>query len=426
MPRLGMTMQEGTIVDWSISIGGHVAKGEILLVIETEKSETEIEATVSGTLRHSYVEPGDILPCGALLAALTDTADEPFDAEAFAEAYRPPPGSEAAEARTPEAPEPTAADSPSVGTVTRKPVAPAARALARRLGLDPERIPGTGPNGRVTRSDVEAFAATRERLVPVEPGVGLEVLREGSGPAVVLLPGFGTDISSFAMLTPGLIRDFEVIGVNPRGVSGSDAPELDVYEVGRAAEDVASVLERPSHIVGASLGAAVALELALRHADLVASLVLITPFIEARPRLLAFAEAWSRLASEASEETIASALAPWLFGDTLLGDEKARARTLRGLAQTIRQAPAATLARTAAGLARWSGSRTDDLASIATPTLVLAGAGDLLAPDAAEVAASIPGARLEVLEGAGHALAIDAADQVTRLLRAHLEAASGR
>jgi len=47
MPRLGMTMQEGTIVEWPVSVGGSVAKGELLLIIETEKAETEIEATTS-------------------------------------------------------------------------------------------------------------------------------------------------------------------------------------------------------------------------------------------------------------------------------------------------------------------------------------------------------------------------------------------
>jgi pyruvate dehydrogenase E2 component (dihydrolipoamide acetyltransferase) len=425
MPRLGMTMQEGTVVDWPIAVGESVAKGEILLIIETEKAETEIEATVSGTLRHVFAEPGETLPCGALLAALTDTADEPFDAEAFAAAYVPPPGSEVEEPDAPGIPEPKIAPASAGTSGARKPIAPAARALAKKLGLDPARVPGTGPNGRVTRSDVEAFAATRDRLVPVEPGVALEVLREGSGPPVVLLPGFGTDISSFALQTSALAGDYAVVGVNPRGVSGSDAPELDVYEVGRAAEDVANVLEGPAHIVGASLGAAVALELALRHPDRVSSLVLLTPFVEARPRLLAFAESWARLAAEAAPETIASVLAPWLFGDALLGDEKARGRTLRGLAQTVRQVPAATLARTAAGLAAWSGSRSDDLANIAAPTLVLAGGDDLLTPDAADLAVSIPGARLELLEGAGHALAIDADVEVNRLLRAHLDGVSG-
>jgi len=417
-----MTMQEGTVVDWPLAVGAQVTKGELLLVIETEKAETEIEATASGTLRHVYAEPGETLPCGALLAALTDTADEPFDPEAFAAAYTPPPGSEPEEAAAEESAPASTAPAAAGGAAKRKPVAPAARALAKQLGLDSEAIPGTGPGGRVTRADVEAFAAARERGVTVEPGVSLEVLREGSGPPVVLLPGFGTDVSSFAPQTPGLAADFSVIGVNPRGVGGSDAPELEAYEVARAADDVASLLEAPSHIVGASLGAAVALELALRHPGRVASLALLTPFVEARPRLRAFAEGWAQMAAEASPQTMARALAPWLFGDALLGDEKARERTLRGLAQMLRQVPAATLARTAAGLASWSGSRTGDLAGVTAPTLILAGGADLLTPDAADLAAAIPGAKLKVLEGAGHALAIDAADEVGRLLRAHLEA----
>lgn len=55
MPRLGMTMEEGTVVEWPIELGGSVQRGEIVLIIETEKAETEIEATFDGVLRHVYV-----------------------------------------------------------------------------------------------------------------------------------------------------------------------------------------------------------------------------------------------------------------------------------------------------------------------------------------------------------------------------------
>ena len=79
MPRLGMTMEEGTIVDWPLSVGARVRKGDIVLVIETEKAETEIEATEEGILRHLFAEAGETLPCGALLGVLTETAEEPFD-----------------------------------------------------------------------------------------------------------------------------------------------------------------------------------------------------------------------------------------------------------------------------------------------------------------------------------------------------------
>ena len=422
MPRLGMTMEEGTVVEWPIPIGSRVEKGQTLLVIETEKAESEIEATLSGTLRHVYGEPGQTLPCGALLAVLTDAADEDFDVEAFAAAHAPSEASPA-EAETSDAPRaPVVA---SAGAGERRPVAPAARVLAKKLGLDPHGIAGSGPGGRVTKQDIERFAADRENLVSVEAGVALEVLREGAGEPVVLLPGFGTDVSSFALQIPALVDDFEVLGVNPRGVGASDAPVLEVYTVGRAAEDVAAVLEGPAHVVGASLGAAVALELALAYPDRVRSLSLITPFLEVRPRLAAFADAWKRLAAEASPGTLAAFLAPWLFGEQLLADEKARARTLRGLSQSVKRVPAITLERAAAGLVAWSASRGAELGAIEAPALVLLAGDDLLTPDGADVAAALPNAKCEVIEGSGHALAIDGAEAVNRLLRSHLASERG-
>ena len=50
MPRLGMSMEEGRVVEWRVPVGGQIAKGEILLVIESEKSEVEIESIASGSV----------------------------------------------------------------------------------------------------------------------------------------------------------------------------------------------------------------------------------------------------------------------------------------------------------------------------------------------------------------------------------------
>lgn len=422
MPRLGMTMEEGTVLEWPHAVGAQVEKGAVLLVIETEKAETEIEAVVSGTLRHVYAEPGTTLPCGALLAALTENPEDAFDADAFSVAYTPPDGARPAAPPLPTAPSASQATEAVADAPGRRPVAPAARALARKLALDLERVAGTGPTGRVTRRDVEAFAAARERLVSVADGVGLEVLREGKGDPLVLLPGFGSDLSSFALLAP-LVRDrFETIGIHPRGVGNSDGPDADLYPLEQAAADAAVLLSGPSHLVGASLGAAVALEVALRTPERVRSLTLITPFVEVSARLAAFTKSWCELAVELSPERVASFLAPWLFGETLLGDAAARSRTLRGLARAVPRVPPATLERSAAGMLAWSGSRTGELARISVPTLVLGAGDDLLTPGAEHIAAAIPGAALEVFPGCGHALAIEAAEGVARALRAHLSA----
>src|SRR5512147_2741007 len=98
MPQLGMSMQEGRVVAWPIALGERVLRGQIVLVIESEKAEVEIEATASGFLRHLYVAVDETVPCGTLLGVITETPDEPFDAGAFCAAHGRP---EATPARAP-------------------------------------------------------------------------------------------------------------------------------------------------------------------------------------------------------------------------------------------------------------------------------------------------------------------------------------
>jgi pyruvate/2-oxoglutarate dehydrogenase complex dihydrolipoamide acyltransferase (E2) component len=68
MPKFGQTMTEGTVVRWEKSVGDPVARGEILLRIETDKSEMEVEAEVSGSLLRIEVPAGTLVPCGTTLA----------------------------------------------------------------------------------------------------------------------------------------------------------------------------------------------------------------------------------------------------------------------------------------------------------------------------------------------------------------------
>ncbi|HSP96967.1 MAG TPA: alpha/beta fold hydrolase [Candidatus Dormibacteraeota bacterium] len=349
------------------------------------------------------------VPCGTLLGAITADGDEAFDADAFRRAHDRP----AAVARAPQRPVAPPAAAVAAAPTSRRAVAPAARALAQQLGIETDAIPGSGPGGRVTREDVEAWAAARQRLTAAADGVRLEVLRDGQGPPLALLPGFGSDVSAFAAQARALAATHAVLGINPRGVGASDAPPLEVYEVASAAADVAAVCGAPAHIVGASLGAATAIELALRYPERVRTLTLITPFVSASPRLLSVLDSWCRIAAESRAETLARALLPWLFSERLLADAGARERVVRGLAASAAAVPAATLSRAASGVRQWSGSRQGDLAQIRVPTLVVVAGADLLTPDGQAVAASIPGARTVVVAGAGHAVMIEAADQVT-------------
>jgi pimeloyl-ACP methyl ester carboxylesterase len=431
MPRLGMTMREGTVVEWRAAAGDPVARGQIVLVIESEKAEVEIESPAQGRLAHVYVPAGETVPSGTLLAAIAEPGDAALDAEAFRRAFAGPAAASAkagdAGGAAPAGAQSSARRAAEALLATPRAEAvratPAARRLARELGVDLDRVAGTGPGGRITREDVEAAsAAAASALVEVRPGVRLEVFDSGAGAPVLLVPGFGSDVRMFARLEPELAQAFRVRALHPRGVGRSDALPAAGFGVRDHALDVAALADPPAHLVGASLGAAIALELALAQPERVRSLVLVTPFLEAGPRLLSVVSLWARLRAEASPELLAEALLPWLFGPALLGDAPRRAAAARALAQGAGCSSAESLARSAAGLAAWSGSRARDVSALRVPTLVVGGGDDLLTPDAAAVARAIPGAELALLPGAAHAVLLEAAGACTAIVE-HLRRA---
>lgn len=420
MPKLGMTMTEGRVVAWPIPLGARVEKDVIVLVIESEKAEIEIESPAAGHLRHVYVPADRTVPCGTLLAALTTTMDEPFDADGFRAAHDRPERSAVAVAPERRAAAPGASPaSPQQAA----PVTPAARALARERQVDLAKVAGTGPQGRVTREDVEAHLIARDRLVPVGDGVSLEVAEQGSGETVVLVPGVGSDASMFVGQVQALAQHHRVLGLHPRGIGLSDAPAAPVYDVATSAHDVLAAAGGPAHLVGASLGAAVALEAAIQAPDRVRSLALITPVVHASPRLMAVLDAWARVAAEASPDTVAAMMLPWFFAGERLADERTRGRLLRGLAQGAARVAPGVVARQAAGLRAWSGTRQAALGRLKIRTLVIVGAEDLLAPDARDVADAIPGASFLAVGGAGHAVALEDPDTVNAALLRHLAGA---
>ena len=59
MPKLGLTMEEGTIESWEKKVGDHVAEGDVLCKIETDKAVTDVESTVNGTLCEIVAQEGD-------------------------------------------------------------------------------------------------------------------------------------------------------------------------------------------------------------------------------------------------------------------------------------------------------------------------------------------------------------------------------
>lgn len=418
-----MQMREGTVVLWRAAPGERVEKGGPLLVIESDKAEVDVEAPASGVVRHVYVVPGATVPCGTLLAALSADPAEPFDPEAFRAAHGPAP-------QGPPAPGSRAADAPAglararASASSTAPITPAARRRAQELGVDLALVAGSGPGGRVLREDVEALAARLAARVEVAPGVRLAVEEAGRGPEILLLPGFGSDASSFARAAPVLAERRRTRIVQPRGVGGSDAPAGSAHDVAEAARDAAALLgPEGAHVLGVSVGAAVALALALGAPGKVRSLTLVTPLVAADGRLRAVLEGWAALAAEAAPALVAGALAPWLFSGASLGDPLRRARLQRGLAETAARCDAAALASRARAVAAYTTPPAATLAALRMPILVVQAGDDLLTPSARELISLLPQARSILVPGAGHALLVEAPEAALPEITAHLDRA---
>ncbi len=408
MPRLGLTMVEGTVVEWRAKPGDDLQKGQILLVIESEKVEVEVEAFVAGKLAAIYVDPGSTVPIGSLLGAIIDPA-ETFDREVFEKSFVPelegaPAG--AAPATT----EPHAPRVPSREPVAGVKAAPAARAAAKKLGVELESVSGTGPGGRISVEDVERAASSG-------PALAIDV--EGSGPTLLLVSGFGVDKTSWRRQIDGLRPSFAVVAYDHRGIGASRPMPGESLSVASMADDATNALsdKKPATVVGASMGAAIAIELAIAHPDVVKALVLITPAVEKDARLEAVLRSWIEFELPQSEARIRSML-PWFLSRKFLAEAPKREAAAQALRAMAARTPLPVLRHQARAFGAWLGTRGGELGRISVPTLVIAGAEDLLIPlpQAEHVAASIQGARLEVLDGAGHAVTIEGAERANELI----------
>ena len=180
MPKYGQQQDEGRIVCWRKQEGDPVQKGEVLVELESDKASFEFEAPAAGILRKIVAEEGAIVPVLSVIAVLTDNADEPFDMNSLTPSTLPAvtlPNEADATALSPSDVAPVQDPAISVRS------SPAAKKLARTLGLDLATIRGTGPGGRIMREDVEQAAGVCEP--PVQPasvaGKPLSRMRQAIG-----------------------------------------------------------------------------------------------------------------------------------------------------------------------------------------------------------------------------------------------------
>ena len=152
IPKWGIEMTEGTIVAWHNEEGDTVKAGEEIVDIETDKIVNSFEARSSGTLVRILAEVGEELPVGYLIGVIASetVTDDVIEAFIAAQSIDEHTVSE----------EETVSASPEVqiskhdrASATR--IAPALRRKLERAGIDPERVEGSGPEGRITKEDVD-------------------------------------------------------------------------------------------------------------------------------------------------------------------------------------------------------------------------------------------------------------------------------
>jgi 2-oxoglutarate dehydrogenase dihydrolipoamide succinyltransferase (E2 component) len=174
MPQMGVSVAEGTIVEWRKRPGDWVQADEPLCDVTTDKVDVEIPSPASGRLERILVEPGATVPVGTVLAEI-DAEARP--GEAHRDEHDGGRAARSEERGSSEAEEMAPADAPENGESDRSRFhSPVVRRIAEKHGVDLDQVQGTGIGGRVRKKDVLAFIDTSEGApaAPPEPALHIE------------------------------------------------------------------------------------------------------------------------------------------------------------------------------------------------------------------------------------------------------------
>ncbi len=223
MPALSSTMTEGKIVEWLKKPGDPVARGESVLVVESDKADMDVESFNEGFLAAVLMPAGGTAPVGETIGLIVETeaeiaevaakapaapaaASAPTPAAAVAPPASAPPAPAPVAVAVPVAvPAPMAVAAPAPVASGRVVASPRAKKLASQHGVALDSLRGSGPHGRIQAEDVErALGLT----------VAVPRLAEGSGPAVVAAAGNGAAVAAPAPAGDAFGRPGESVSFN--------------------------------------------------------------------------------------------------------------------------------------------------------------------------------------------------------------------
>lgn len=416
----GEYMDRVVVIEWRVAPGDAVEHGQVVAVVETAKAATEVEAPCDGVMGDILAPVGEEVAVSQPIGLIAGGADTPAPAP---------------EPNTPADPAPREADDdarPGHDTVVcandedRIIASPAARRRAAAVGLDLEHIVGTGPGGRIKLRDVSAavHALSTSWLDPEQTesihfpdsAVPLRVTRTGAetGTPVLMLHGFAGDSSVWHPIERGLAAHHPVIRLDLPCHGRSPCDRFASFHdfVRPVLEAFDALSEGPVHVIGHSLGGAIALVLADQRPGMVRSLGLLAPTglgVEVDSHIL---DGLCRASGPDS-------LAPWLLrlvvDPSHITDGYIRAAMATRAAPHLRACQAALAARLFPDGTQ-AFTVTPLLRRVAVPTRLIWGRADEVLPW--QQALGAPGhVALHLLPAVGHLSYLEASDIVADVLR---------
>ncbi|MBY2935590.1 pyruvate dehydrogenase complex dihydrolipoamide acetyltransferase [Rhizobium leguminosarum] len=215
MPALSPTMEEGNLSKWLVKEGDKVKSGDVIAEIETDKATMEVEAVDEGTVAKLVVAAGtEGVKVNALIAVLAADGEDVAAAASAAGSATPAakadgaaaPKAEAAPAPVQSAaaaaPAPAAAPASVSSDSSRTFSSPLARRLAREAGIDLSAIAGSGPHGRVVKSDIEAAVAGGGAKAAA-PAAAASAPQASAAPAPAAAPKGASEEAVLKLFEPG-------------------------------------------------------------------------------------------------------------------------------------------------------------------------------------------------------------------------------
>ena len=365
MPKWGLSMKEGTVTRWIVQEGDEIAVGNEIVEIETEKIASALEATDAGRLRRLVAREGDLLPVKALLGVLVEGEVSDEEIDAFVDGFVVPEDG----------------------------------------GEDDEEEQGPAYQYAETAAG---------RLRYMSQGEGAET--------VLLVHGFGGDLDNWLFNLDALAAGSTVVALDLPGHGPAPTPIPDASVPGLASA-VVDFMDATglgaAHLVGHSLGGAVALAIAASAPGRVRSVTLVCPAGLGPDINRDYIDGF---VSSASRRQLKPVLEN-LFADAglvnrSLVDGVLRYKRLDGVTESLQALADGVFP---GGAQSWV--EPGLIAGLDAPVLVVWGAEDRIVPAAHAQAAA--GATVEIVEGAGHMVQMEASPRVNSLITAHIARAAG-